>query len=41
MYLGHFSLREAPFSITPVTDYFYPHEGPQKIELVKIGSKAH
>ena len=29
MYLGHFSLREAPFSITPDTDFFYPHEGVQ------------
>jgi MSHA biogenesis protein MshM len=29
MYLGHFSLREAPFSITPDTDYFFPHEGAQ------------
>lgn len=29
MYLGHFSLREAPFSITPDTEYFYPHEGAQ------------
>lgn len=29
MYLGHFSLREAPFSITPDTDYFYAHEGAQ------------
>jgi MSHA biogenesis protein MshM len=29
MYLGHFSLREAPFSITPDTDFFYPHEGAQ------------
>jgi len=29
MYLGHFSLREAPFSITPDTAFFYPHEGAQ------------
>lgn len=29
MYRGHFALREAPFSITPDTDYFYPHEGVQ------------
>lgn len=29
MYLGHYSLREAPFSITPDTDFFYPHEGAQ------------
>jgi MSHA biogenesis protein MshM len=29
MYLGHFSLQEAPFSITPDTDFFYPHEGAQ------------
>lgn len=29
IYLGHFSLREAPFAITPDTDYFYPHEGIQ------------
>ncbi len=29
MYLGHFSLKEAPFSITPDTDFFYPHEGVQ------------
>lgn len=29
MYLGHFSLREAPFSITPDTDFFFPHEGAQ------------
>jgi len=29
MYLAHFSLREAPFSITPDTDFFYPHEGAQ------------
>jgi len=29
MYLGHFSLREAPFSITPDTDFYYPHEGAQ------------
>ena len=29
MYLGHFSLKEAPFSITPDTDFFYPHEGAQ------------
>lgn len=29
MYLGYFSLREAPFSITPDTDFFFPHEGAQ------------
>jgi MSHA biogenesis protein MshM len=29
MYLRHFSLREAPFSITPDASYFYPHEGAQ------------
>ncbi|QDL56455.1 ExeA family protein [Rhodoferax aquaticus] len=29
MYLGHFSLREAPFAITPDTEFFYPHEGVQ------------
>ncbi|OYQ42130.1 hypothetical protein CHU94_03825 [Rhodoferax sp. TH121] len=29
MYLGHFSLREAPFSITPDTDFFFAHEGAQ------------
>lgn len=29
MYEGYFSLREAPFSITPDTDFFYPHEGAQ------------
>lgn len=29
MYLGHFALRESPFSITPDTDFFYPHEGIQ------------
>jgi MSHA biogenesis protein MshM len=29
MYLSHFSLREAPFSITPDTAFFYPHEGAQ------------
>lgn len=29
MYLAHFSLREAPFSITPDTGFFYPHEGAQ------------
>ena len=29
MYAGHFSLREAPFSITPDTDYFYSHEALQ------------
>lgn len=27
MYLRHFSLREFPFSITPDTTFFYPHEG--------------
>ena len=29
MYLRHFALREAPFSITPDTAFFYPHEGVQ------------
>ena len=29
MYTRHFSLREAPFSITPDTAFFYPHEGVQ------------
>ncbi len=29
MYLGHFSLREPPFSITPDTDFYYPHESAQ------------
>lgn len=29
MYLGHFALREAPFSITPDTDFFFAHEGAQ------------
>jgi MSHA biogenesis protein MshM len=29
MYLRHFSLREAPFSITPDSAFFYPHEGVQ------------
>ncbi len=29
LYLRHFSLREAPFSITPDAAYFYPHEGAQ------------
>jgi MSHA biogenesis protein MshM len=29
MYLRHFSLREAPFSITPDTAFFFPHEGAQ------------
>ena len=29
MYLGHFALREAPFSITPDTAFFYPHESAQ------------
>ncbi|MDH5205868.1 MAG: AAA family ATPase [Hylemonella sp.] len=29
MYLEHFSLREAPFSITPDTAFFYPHEAAQ------------
>lgn len=29
IYLRHFSLREAPFSITPDTAFFYPHEGVQ------------
>lgn len=29
MYAHHFALREAPFSITPDSAYFYPHEGAQ------------
>ena len=29
MYLKHFALREAPFSITPDTAFFYPHESAQ------------
>ncbi len=29
MYARHFSLREAPFSITPDSAFFYPHEGAQ------------
>jgi len=29
MYLRHFGLREAPFSITPDSSFFYPHEGAQ------------
>jgi len=29
MYLRHFGLREAPFSITPDSHFFYPHEGAQ------------
>lgn len=29
MYLRHFSLREAPFSITPDSAFFYAHEGVQ------------
>lgn len=29
MYLGHFGLREAPFSITPDTDFYFAHEGAQ------------
>jgi MSHA biogenesis protein MshM len=29
MYLGHFSLREAPFSITPDSAFFYPHQSAQ------------
>lgn len=29
MYLGHFALKEPPFSITPDTDFFYAHEGAQ------------
>lgn len=29
MYLRHFALREAPFSITPDSAFFYPHEGAQ------------
>lgn len=29
MYLGHFSLREAPFSITPDTDFYFAHDQAQ------------
>lgn len=29
MYARHFALREAPFSITPDSAFFYPHEGAQ------------
>jgi len=29
MYLRHCALREAPFSITPDTAFYYPHEGAQ------------
>lgn len=29
MYLGHFALKEPPFSITPDTDFFYAHAGAQ------------
>jgi MSHA biogenesis protein MshM len=29
MYLGHFALQEAPFSITPDTEFFFAHEGAQ------------
>ncbi|WP_296447349.1 ExeA family protein [Rhodoferax sp. UBA5149] len=29
MYSRHFSLREAPFSITPDSAFFFPHEGAQ------------
>lgn len=29
MYTRHFSLRESPFSITPDSAFFYPHEGAQ------------
>ena len=29
MYLGHFLLREAPFSITPDSDFYYPDAGAQ------------
>ncbi len=29
MYARHFALQEAPFSITPDSTYFYPHEGAQ------------
>lgn len=29
MYARHFALREAPFSITPDSAYFFPHEGAQ------------
>ena len=29
MYERHFALREPPFSITPDSTYFYPHEGAQ------------
>lgn len=31
IYLEHFSLREAPFSITPDTEFFYAHEGAQAV----------
>lgn len=31
MYLSHFLLREAPFSITPDSSFFYPHEGAQLV----------
>jgi MSHA biogenesis protein MshM len=29
MYLRHFALREAPFSITPDSAFYFPHEGAQ------------
>jgi len=29
LYLRHFSLREAPYAITPDSAFFYPHEGAQ------------
>ena len=29
MYLRHFALREAPFSITPDSAFFFPHDGAQ------------
>ncbi|MBL8510869.1 MAG: AAA family ATPase [Betaproteobacteria bacterium] len=29
LYLAHFGLKEAPFSLTPDTAYFYPHRGAQ------------
>lgn len=29
MYLQHFALREAPFSLTPDSAFFYPHDGVQ------------
>ena len=30
MYLRHFALREAPFSITPDSDFFFAHDGVQE-----------